>query len=56
MVKNSLIDVRKIATKANVSDIFTKVLSPIEHTRFRSVLMGTATLASIGFVLNVFGT
>lgn len=56
MVKNSLIDVRKIATKANVSDIFTKVLSPIEHTRFRGVLMGTATLASIGFVLNVFGT
>ena len=55
MVKNSLIDVRKIATHSNVADVFTKVLAPIEHRKFRAVLMGEAPLASLGFVLGTYG-
>ena len=49
MVSNSLIDVRKIATKSNASDIFTKPLTPVEHRRLREVLMGDKPLSSIDF-------
>ena len=55
MVSNSLIAVRKIATTANVSDGFTKVLAPAEHRRFRHVLMGAASTATLGFVMCMFG-
>jgi hypothetical protein len=56
MVTDSLIDVRKIATHSNVSDVFTKVLTPIEHNRFREVLMGSAALSTLGFIMCLFGT
>jgi len=56
MVSNSLVSVRKIATSANVSDAFTKVLTPAEHQRFRAVLMGSATVETLGFIMCVCGT
>jgi len=55
MVSNSLIAVRKIATTTHVSDVFTKVLAPAEHRRFRCVLMGAASTATLGFAMCVFG-
>jgi 4'-phosphopantetheinyl transferase EntD len=56
MVTDSLIDVRKIATHSNASDVFTKVLTPIEHNRSREVLMGSAALSTLGFIMCLFGT
>ena len=46
-VEDALIEVRKIATSANVADMSMEELSPAAHRRFRAVLMGEATVDSI---------
>ena len=50
LVTASLIRVRKIATSANVADVFTKELPPASHRRFRAVLMGDAPVFSIALL------
>jgi hypothetical protein len=50
LVTASLIRVRKIATSANVADVFTKELPPASHRRFRAVLMGDAPVSSIALL------
>ena len=55
LVTDSLIRVRKIATGANVADVFTKELGPKDHKRLRDVLMGVATVSSIALLVSRHG-
>ena len=52
-VTNSLIAVRHIATSANVADVFTKVLPPSSHCRFRDILMGTVAISTIAQIVRL---
>lgn len=55
LVTDSMIRVRKIATSANVADVFTKELGATEHRRFRDVLMGTTCITMIACMVNRLG-
>jgi len=52
-VTNSMVSVRHVVTSANVADVFTKVLPPSSHSRFRDILMGTVAISTIAMMVRL---